>query len=83
MSNGSKVTAFSNAGLQKFKMAAGGQNDGIFPRRLADRFLLSRGIRGTKGDVCSICSFVTIHFITYIQTSVDSITQIHYLAHIH
>jgi hypothetical protein len=34
-----------------------------------------------KGDVCSICSFVTIHFATYIhtsiQTSVDSITQIH------
>jgi hypothetical protein len=36
-----------------------------------------------KGDVCSICSFVTIHFVTYIQTSrhpsrhtsVDSITQ--------
>jgi hypothetical protein len=30
-----------------------------------------------KGDVCSICSFVTIHFVTYIQTSVDSITRIH------
>jgi hypothetical protein len=35
-----------------------------------------------KGDVCSISSFVAIHFVTsietYIQTSVDSITQIHY-----
>jgi hypothetical protein len=34
-----------------------------------------------NGDVCSICSFVTIHFVTYIHTSihtsVDSITQIH------
>jgi hypothetical protein len=30
-------------------MAAGGQNGGIFPRRLADRFILSRGIFVPKG----------------------------------
>jgi hypothetical protein len=49
MSNGSKVIAFSNVGLQKFKMADGGQNGGIFRRRLADRFILPRGIFVTKG----------------------------------
>jgi hypothetical protein len=49
ISNGSKVTAFSNVGHQKFKMAAGGQNGGISRCRLADRFLFSRGIFVPKG----------------------------------
>jgi hypothetical protein len=44
-----KVTAFPNVGLQKFKMAAGGQNGGIFRCRLADQFLLSRGLFVPKG----------------------------------
>jgi hypothetical protein len=30
-----------------------------------------------KGNVCSLCSFVTIHIVTSIHTSIDSITQIH------
>jgi hypothetical protein len=33
ISNGSKVIAFSNVGLRKFKMLADGQNGGIFKRR--------------------------------------------------
>jgi hypothetical protein len=33
ISNGSKVIAFSIVGLQKFKMAAGGLDGGIFPYR--------------------------------------------------
>jgi hypothetical protein len=49
MSNGSKVIVFSNVGLQKFKMAAGGQNGGIFRRRLADLFLFSRGVFVARG----------------------------------
>jgi hypothetical protein len=47
--NGSKVIVFSNVGLQKFKMAADHQNGGMFRHRLADRFLLSRGISVPKG----------------------------------
>jgi hypothetical protein len=38
------VITFSNVDLQKFKMAAGGQNGRIFLHCLADRFILSRGI---------------------------------------
>jgi hypothetical protein len=49
ISNGSKVIAFPNIGLQKFKMAAAGQNGGIFRCHLADRFLLSRCIFVPKG----------------------------------
>jgi hypothetical protein len=72
ISNGLNVIAFSNVSLQKFKMAASGQSGRIFRRRLADRFPLSRLKRYicAKGDICSICSFVTIHFVTYIQTSI-------------
>jgi hypothetical protein len=72
ISNGSKVIAFSNVGLQKFKMAA----------KMADRFLLSRDIFMPKGMfVAFVISSQYISLHTYrrtdIQTSVDSITQIH------
>jgi hypothetical protein len=69
MSNVSKVIAFSNVGFQKFKMAAGGQNGGFFRLRLADRFLLSRGIFFAKGDVAAFAvSSQYISLRTDIQT---------------
>jgi hypothetical protein len=82
MSNGSKVIAFSNVGLQKFKMAASSQNGGIFWCCLADRFLLSRGIFVPKGMFVAFVvssQYISLHpdRQTYRHTSVDGITQIH------
>jgi hypothetical protein len=78
MNYGSKVVAFSNVGLHKFKMAAGGQNSRICRRRLADRFLLSRGILVPKGMfVAFVVSSQYISLHPDRHPSVDSITQIH------
>jgi hypothetical protein len=69
ISNGSKVIAFSNVDLHKFKMAAGGQNGGIFQCHLADRFLLSRGIFLSRGMfVALVVSSQCISFHTNIHT---------------
>jgi hypothetical protein len=62
--HGSKVIAFSNVGLQKFKMAAGGQNGGLFRHRLADRFMLSRGIFVPKGIFVALVvssQYISLH----------------------
>jgi hypothetical protein len=48
ISNSSKVIAFSNIGLQKFKMAAGGQDGRIFWRRLAPASTVIGAIGGAS-----------------------------------
>jgi hypothetical protein len=86
ISNSSKVIAFSNVGLRKFKMAADGQNGGISRRRLASRFLLSRGEFVLNEMIVAFVAssqYISLHTDiqtyrhTYRQTSVDSIIQIH------
>jgi hypothetical protein len=59
------------------KIQDGGQNGGIFRRRLADRFPLSRAIFIPKGMfVAFVVSLQYILLHTDRQTYVDSITQI-------
>jgi hypothetical protein len=66
ISNGSNVIAFSNVGLQKFKIAAGG----IFRRRLANRFLFSRGMFMPKGMFVAfvvLSQYISLHPKFYLR----------------
>jgi hypothetical protein len=61
-------------------MAAGGQNDGFFRRRFADRFLLSGGIFVPKGMfVAFVVSSQIILLHTYIHPSIHTSVVIGYL----
>jgi hypothetical protein len=71
ISNSSKVVAFSNIGLKKFMMA--GQNGGIFFMSLGRSISIVTRYICAKGDVCSICTFVTIHFVNTASTVIRAI----------
>jgi hypothetical protein len=83
ISNGLKVITFSNVGLQIFKMAAYGQNGEVFRRRLADRFILSRGIFVPKGMFVAfvvLSQYISLH--PYIHTDIHpSIAQRRFIHH--
>jgi hypothetical protein len=70
ISNGSNVTAFSNFGFRNSRWRLAEKMaeflDVVYQITLVTRYIC------IKGEVCSICSFVAVHFVTSIHTELQT-----------